>query len=85
MFLMVRVSGQGTRVKGSVAPVLASEFAHSFPGSLADQGQTGSLELHWKKESERSQISQKDFGWRNAETVERRERVEWKSVRNRAD
>jgi len=38
---------------------------------------------HWKlralqeeTESERSQISQKDFGWRNAGTVERRLRVD---------
>jgi len=61
-----RSQGQGTWVMGSVAPVLASESARSFPGSPAWPG------THWKlraireeSESERSQISQKDFGWRN--------------------
>jgi len=47
---------------------------------------------HWKlratrekRASERSQISQKDFGWRNAGAVERRVKAEWESVRKRVD
>jgi len=58
IFAMVEVSEQKTWVKGSVAPVLASESASSFSGSPA---LTGS---HWKlkatqeeRESERSQTS----------------------------
>jgi len=31
------------------------------------------------------QISQKDFGWRNVETMERSIRTDWKSMWNRAD
>jgi len=35
-----------------------------------------------ERESERFQISQKDFGWRNAGAVERRARADLESVRN---
>jgi len=38
-----------------------------------------------ERESERSQISQKDFGWENAGAEERRVRAEWESVKKRAD
>jgi len=38
-----------------------------------------------REESERSQISQKDFGWRNARAEERRVRTNWDSIRKRAD
>jgi len=38
-----------------------------------------------ERESERFQIAQKDFGWRNTRAVERRERVDWELVRKRAD
>jgi len=38
-----------------------------------------------ERETDRAQISQKDFGWRNAGAVERRARADWKSVRKRAD
>jgi len=88
IFAVVGASGQGTWVKGNVAPVLASESAHSFPGSPAWPG----AGTYWKfratreeRESERYQISQKDFGWRNAGSVERRVRADWESVRKRAD
>jgi len=65
---------------------LASESARSFPGSPALPG------THWKfratreeRESERSVISQKHFGWRNAGAEERRVRADWESVRKKAD
>jgi len=63
----------------TVAPVLASESASSLPGSPAWLG------TRWKliaiatrkdRESERSQISLKNFGWRNAGAVERRARAD---------
>jgi len=38
-----------------------------------------------ERESERFQISQKDFGWKNVEAVERRVRSDWESVKKRAD
>jgi len=38
-----------------------------------------------ERESERFQISQKDFGLRKAGAVERRARTDWKVARNRAD
>jgi len=38
-----------------------------------------------ERESERSQIYQKDFGWRNAGAEEKRARADWESVRKRAD
>jgi len=38
-----------------------------------------------ERESERFQISQKYFGWRNAGAVERKARADWESVRKRAD
>jgi len=38
-----------------------------------------------ERESEKSQISQKDFGWRNAGAEEKRVRANWESVRKRAD
>jgi len=47
---MVGASGQGTWVTGSVAPVLASEYAHSFQH---DRGTNGSLELHGKRGSQK--------------------------------
>jgi len=60
-FCNSRSRGQGTWATESVAPVLASEPARSFPGSPAWPG------THWKlratreeRESERSQISQRD-------------------------
>jgi len=37
-----------------------------------------------ERESEKSQISQKDFGWRNAGAVERRARADWESIKQRA-
>jgi len=62
---MTGASRLGTSAKGCVAPVLASEFASSIPGT------------HWKiratreeRESERAQTSQKDIGCRNAGAVE---------------
>jgi len=77
IFAIVEASGQETWVAGSVAPVLASESAHSFSGSPALPGS------HWQlratreeRESERSQISQKDFGWKNAGAVERMVRAD---------
>jgi len=67
IFAIVGARAQETWVTGStVAPVLASESAHSFSVSPVWPG------THWKlratreeRESERYQISQKDFGWRN--------------------
>jgi len=38
-----------------------------------------------EKESERSQISQKDFGWRNAGAVKRKTRGDWESAEKPAD
>jgi len=38
-----------------------------------------------ERELERSQISQKDFGWRNPGAVDRRVRADWELVRKRAD
>jgi len=35
------------------------------------------------RESERSQISWKDFGWKNAGAVERRVRTDWELVRQK--
>jgi len=82
IFAIVGANGQGTWVTGNIFPVLASESTRSFPGSPAWPG------THWKlratqeeMESERSQISQKDFGWRNAGAEERRVRADWESVR----
>jgi len=44
------------------------------------------LRATWEeRESERSQISQKDFDWRNAGVVERKARGDWESVRKRVD
>jgi len=78
IFAIVGAMGQGTWVTESVAPVLASESARSFSGSPAIPG------THWKlratreeRESERSQIFQKDFGRRNAGAEERRVRADW--------
>jgi len=36
-----------------------------------------------EREAERSQISQKDFGWRNAGAVKRRVMADWESVKKR--
>jgi len=84
---IVGARGQGAWGTGSVAPALASESGRSFREVQYDRGRT-----HWKlkatreeRESERSQISQKDFGWRNAGPEERRVRADWKSIRKRAD
>jgi len=42
------------------------------------QGTHWKLRAIWEEwESERSQIFQKDFGWRNAGAVERRARADW--------
>jgi len=72
--------------KGEFAPIFASESVSLLPKSPAWP------EIHRKlratreeRESERSQISQKDFFWRDTETVERRARAEWESVRKRVD
>jgi len=76
IFAMTRASGlaTGTSVKGSVALVLVSGSDSSLPGRPACPG------THWKlrpirkeRELERSQISQKNFSWRNG-VVERRAR-----------
>jgi len=48
-----------------------------------DRGPTGNP--RWEERELRSQISQKDFGWRNAGAMARRVRADWKSVRKRAD
>jgi len=49
-------------------------------------GPTGRLRVTWEeRESKRSQISQKDFGWRNTMSEERRVRGNWEFVRKRAD
>jgi len=59
---MVGPSEQETWVKGSVAPVLASESAGSFPESPAWPGTQWKLRAtREEKESETSQISQKDM------------------------
>jgi len=81
---MVGANGQGTWVKGSVAPVLASESASSFSGNPAWPRIHWKLRATWEeRELERSQISQKDFGWRNAGAVQRRARVDLESIRKR--
>jgi len=38
-----------------------------------------------ERESEKSQISQNDFGLRNAGAMERRAKADWDSVRKRTD
>jgi len=65
-FPLTRASGQlGTSAKDCVALVLVSKFASSLPESPALP------RTHWKprttreeRESDRAQISQKNFGWR---------------------
>jgi len=82
---MIGISGLRTWIKGSVAPVLASESASSLLWSPAWPGTHWKLRATWEeRESERSQIFQKDFGWRNAEAVERRASADWESVRKRS-
>jgi len=77
-------SSMGTWAKGSDAPVLASESASSLPGNPAWLWTHWKLRATWdERESERSRISQKDLGWRNAGALERRARADWESVRKR--
>jgi len=54
----------------SVATALASESSSSLPRNSAWPGTDWKLRAKWEeRELERSQISQKDFGWRNAGAV----------------
>jgi len=54
-------------------------------GVPRDWGLTGNLSYMRGRKLERAQISQKDFGWRNAKAVKRRAKANWESVRKRAD
>jgi len=75
MTRLTGANGLGTWVKGSVAPVLASEFCQFIAGksSVTGGGSTGSLRAtREERESERSQISHNDVSWKNAEALKRR-------------
>jgi len=62
------------------------ESASSLPRSPTWPGTQWKLRATRERESERSQISHKDLGWRNAiESVNRRARADWELVRKRAD
>jgi len=78
IFAMVGASEQETWKRDLLLRFWRASLPVHFREVQHDRDPTGSLAraTQEERESERSQISQKDFGWRNAGAVERRARAD---------